>query len=155
HFLGAGFIRAHRSIRRRRFEMRVEQRPERGLAVGARLLGHAVIDVAGFAFLGEQPRVLQQPEVSRDVGLCDAENPRQLRDVEAVLREHAEEAKPRRIREQAEEGRSLLHIYKSTYIDMTSSIRRAPVTVASAWLPRSRRLAGFATPENRPGRDRS
>jgi hypothetical protein len=57
--------------------------------------------------------------VSRDVGLRDVEDARQLGNVEAVPREDAEEPQTRRIGKKAKKRRRLLHIYKSTYIDTT------------------------------------
>src|SRR6185503_13854706 len=115
--LHARLVRAHRAVGCRRLEVAVEHRPERALAVAAGVLGDAVIDESRLAFLGDEPGVLQQAEMPRDVRLRDAQDARQLGDVEPVLREDPEQPEARGVGQEPEEGRGLLHIYKSTYID--------------------------------------
>ena len=61
--------------------------------------------------------------MARHPGLCDAQDAGQLADIEAILRQHAQQSEAGAVGQQAEESRGALHyIYKSTYIDMTSSI---------------------------------
>ena len=67
--------------------MRVEKRPERRVAVGTGVVRNLVVDEPCLPFLGDEPRVLQQPQVARDAGLGNSQNARQLADIEAILRQ--------------------------------------------------------------------
>jgi hypothetical protein len=73
-----------------------------------------VIGVGAVALLADQPGVLEQPEMTRDAGLGQAEDAGELGDVEAVRRQHAQEPEARLVAEEAEERRRVLHIHKST-----------------------------------------
>ena len=66
---------------------------------------------APVALLADQPGVLEQAEVARHAGLRQAEDAGQLGDVEAIPRQHPQQAEPRLVAEQAEEGGRLFHIY--------------------------------------------
>ena len=70
-------VRADRSDRvAGRFEMRAASSAHSvRLAVGSRILGDAVIDVAGLALLGDETRVLEQAEMPRHARLRNAEDP--------------------------------------------------------------------------------
>ncbi len=71
-----------------------------------------VVGEGAVAFLADQPGVLEQAEMARDPGLREAEDAGQLGDVEAVAREHAEQAQPGLVAEQAKERGGVFHIYK-------------------------------------------
>src|SRR5678815_4835042 len=117
HLLRTRIVGADRTIGRCRFEMCIEQRPQRAVAIRPRVFGDAVIHIAGFALLGDETSVFQQSKVPRHIGLRHAEDARQLGDVEAVPGENAEQSQSRRVGEKTKKRRRLLHIYKSTYID--------------------------------------
>ena len=126
HFLQPRIVRAHGAVGGGRRELRVEQRPERPVAVDAPFVREPVVDEARFALFGDQARVLEQPQVPGHARLRDAEDAGELGDVEAILREHAQQPQPRGVAEQPKQGGCLLHrIYKSTYIDTVPSIPRA------------------------------
>ena len=92
HLLQPGFVLPNRAIVGRRGELRIEQRPERPLAVGPSLVCHAAIDKAGLAFFRDQSGLLQQAQVPGDAGLRHPEDAGQFADVETVLCEYAEQA---------------------------------------------------------------
>ena len=97
----------------------------------------AVVAEAAVALLADQPGVLQQAEMPRDARLRQAEDAGQLGDVQALAREHPQQAQPRLVAEQPVERRRLLHIYKSTCIDVR--MQRCKVQGAGCV---ARRLAG-------------
>jgi hypothetical protein len=103
NFLKPGYVLAHSAVVGRSREVRIEERPERSLSIGAALVGEPVVGVAGLALLGAETRVLQQAKVAGDPGLGDSENARQLAHVESVLRKDPEESEPGPVSEQAEE----------------------------------------------------
>ena len=120
----ARFVLLNRRIPRRVGELPVEQTPQRYLRAGAAVLGcEPVVDVSAFWFLDDEPRFSEEPQMARHPGLCDAQDAGQLADIEAILRQHAQQSEAGAVGQQAKESRGALHcIYKSTYIDMTSSI---------------------------------
>ena len=71
-----------------------------------------------FRLLGDEPGVFEQPEVPGDARLRHAENAGQLADVEAVLRQDAEEPQAGGVGQEPKQGGGALHrIYESTYVD--------------------------------------
>jgi hypothetical protein len=54
----------------------------------------------------------------RHAGLRQPQDARQLGDVQPLLRQHAQQAQPRFVAEQAVQQGGGLHIYKSTFTDL-------------------------------------
>jgi hypothetical protein len=104
----------------RRRKLGFEERPEWAEAVVAEPWGETVIRVRPVTFLGDEAGVFEQPEMAGHAGLCQAEDTGQFRDVEAILREHAEEAQPRFVAEEAKERGGIFHIHKSTLVDVNT-----------------------------------
>src|SRR5258706_2600034 len=77
----------------------------------------AVIREAGVALLGHEARLLEQPEMTRDPGLRQAQDARELGHVQPLAAQHAQQAQARLVAEQLVEARGDLHINKSTSTD--------------------------------------
>src|SRR5207344_3198987 len=80
---------------------------------------------AGLATLLDEPRVLEQTEMTRHARLGDAENTGELRHVQLFGLEQPQQAQARLVAEQPEQ-RSRIHIYKSTFIDMLCKAAARP-----------------------------
>src|SRR4029079_4113801 len=80
-----------------------------------------VVRIARFALFADQSAVLQEAEMPRHARLRDAENARQLGDVQPLERHEPQEAEPRLVAEQPVQCRGLIHIYKSTSIDAANA----------------------------------
>ena len=65
----------------------------------------------GILVPGDEPGLLEEPEVARDARLRHAKDARELGDVEAILGEHAEQPEPRGVAEQPKQGGCALHAY--------------------------------------------
>ena len=142
HFLNPGVVGPNVGNGLGARELGGEELPQgRVVALGT---GQPVVDVDAVAFLAHQAGVFQQAEVARDARLRQAEDPRQLRHVEAVDRQRPEEAQAGRVAEHAEQGRGLEHIDVSMNNDTTLT-GRAPSPAAGA--------PGQAVPTVRAGSD--
>ena len=86
-----------------RVEVRLQQAPEPAIAVRPSALRNPVVHEARLALLGHQARILEEPEMARDARLRDAEDSGELGDVEALVRERAQQAQARRIGKEAEQ----------------------------------------------------
>ena len=73
--------------------------------------GRAVVAEAAVAFFGDEPGLLEEAQVARDAGLGEPEHAGQLRDVQPLPREHAEQTQARLVTQQTVQGRHRLHIY--------------------------------------------
>src|SRR6185503_5347660 len=88
----------------------------------------AVVAEPAVALLADQPGVLEHAEVARYARLRQAEHAGELGDVEALARQHSQQAQARLVAKQPIQRRRLFHIYESTFIDTTlASGERAPV----------------------------
>ena len=55
------------------------------------------------AVLGDQSGVAEEPQMPRDAGLGDGDDPGQLADVEPIVTEDTEQAEASRLRQQSEQ----------------------------------------------------
>src|SRR5207247_11434300 len=89
-------------------------------ALGPRLVRNPVVHEARLALLGDETRILEESEMPRDARLGDAEDSRELGDVEPLLRERAQQAEARRVRKEPEERRGLLHASLNIHISIST-----------------------------------
>ena len=97
---GLGELRAQEGRQRARAVLAGEQRGRR------REVGESP-----FTLFDDQPGILEQAEVPRHAGLRDAEDPRQLADVEPFGAQNAQNPQPGVVAEQLEEAGGRWHIY--------------------------------------------
>ncbi len=100
-------------------ELGLQERGERTgpVVAGGKRRGRPEVGEAALALLDDQAGVLEQAEVAGHAGLGDAEDPRQLADVQPLGREQPQNPQPGVVAEQPEQAGGLCHIYKSTLID--------------------------------------
>ena len=89
----------------------------KGKETGSLTLKPDVFGVEVRTPLLHQAVVSEQPEVPRHARLGDAEDAGELRDIQAFSGQHPQDPQARLVAEQPEQGRRVLHIYKSIYID--------------------------------------
>ena len=117
HFLQPRFIRLDERRIRRRVELRLQQRPQRALAVILHAGGQAIKAVGAVALLDDQPGFLEEPEVPRHARLRQPQDAGELLDVEAVLVEHPQQPQPGLVPEQTVQRGRRFHIYQSRLVD--------------------------------------
>ena len=95
----------------------LERLPHRQRLPGA-VRPQRVVGKPSLAPFLDQPALAEQAEMARDTGLGDAQDGRQLLDVQLLLAEQANQSQADIVSEQAAEGGQVLHIRKSTCIDV-------------------------------------
>ena len=83
----------------------------------------------------------------RHARLREPEDAGQLGDVQPLARQHPQQPQPRLVAEQPVERRRLLHIYKSTFIDV--NLQDLAVDGPGPVLPESGRDSSFASSRGR------
>jgi hypothetical protein len=119
HLVQPRIVGPHARIVGRLEKLRVEHRPQRIVPLVAQRAREAVVAEAAVLLLFDEPGLLEQPEVPRHARLGEAEDARQLRDVEAFAREDANQPQPRLVAEQPVKGGDVPHIYKSICVDIS------------------------------------
>ena len=99
-FLQTRFVGAHARFVPRPLELLPEHRRERGVARRVERGRETVVAETTVALFGDQARVFEQAQVARDARLREAQDAGQLRDVQPVAGEDAQEAQPRLVAEQ-------------------------------------------------------
>jgi hypothetical protein len=118
HFFEAGGVRPARVRTRHPGELRLQKDPQRTEPVRPDRWIDAVVRVASLALLAHEPALLQEPQVAGDTRLRDAQDPGQLGHIEPFERQQPQEPQPRLVAEQPVQGRRVIHIYKSTLVDV-------------------------------------
>ncbi len=112
HFLEPRLIRLDRRIVSGALELRPQRGGERrAVALVEQPRRQPVVAEAAIALFRDEAGVLQETEVSGHAGLREAEDAGQLRDVQALGREDAQQAQARFVAQQAVERGRLFHIY--------------------------------------------
>ena len=110
HFLQPRLVLAHRRVGGTTTANCASSSAQSGpCAVGASLVREPVVDEPASRSSTTSPASFSRPRCRETPGLGDAENAGQLADVEAVLRQHAQQAEAGAVGQQAEEGGSALH----------------------------------------------